>query len=59
MPFADIVEETRGELDDLAACHVAGERYVETFTVTELGERWVSVEVEGALPVGRTLSARP
>ena len=41
--------ETRGEVDELAACHTAGDVYLESLTVTEAGDKTVSFEVEGAL----------
>ena len=44
--------ETRGEVDELAACHTAGDVYLESLTVTEAGDKTVSLEVEGALGCG-------
>ena len=41
--------EIRRELDELAACHTAGDVYVEELTVTESVDRAVSLEVEGWL----------
>lgn len=32
--------EMRGELDDLAACRLVGDEYVEDLTVTESGDKW-------------------
>ena len=41
--------EARRELDELAACRTADEVYVEALTITELGGKSVSFEVEGHL----------
>ena len=41
--------EARRELDELAACRTVGEVYVESLTVMELGDKSVSLEVEGSL----------
>ena len=46
------VLETRAEVDELAACHTAGDVYLESLTVTEAGDKTVSLEVEGALGCG-------
>ena len=42
------VLETRGEVDELAACHTAGV-YLESLTITEAGDKPACVEVEGSL----------
>ena len=41
--------EARRELDELAACRTVDEVYVETLTITEMGDKAVSFEVEGSL----------
>ena len=41
--------EARRELDELAVCHAVGEVYVESLTITEPGDKSVSLEVEGSL----------
>ena len=41
--------ETRRELDELAACRIADEAYVEDLTITKSGDKSVSLEVEGSL----------
>ena len=43
--------EARHELDELAACRAVDEVYVEDLTVMELGDKSVSLEVEGSLGV--------
>ena len=45
--------EARRELDELAACRTANEVYVESLTVTELGDKSVNLEVEGFLGVAK------
>ena len=40
------VLETRAEVDELAACHAAGNVYVESLTITEPGDNAISLEVE-------------
>ena len=41
--------EMRRELDELAACCTVGEVYLEDLTITEQGNKSVSLEVEGSL----------
>ena len=43
------VLETRAEVDELEACHRLGSAYAESLTITEPGDRSVSIEVEGLL----------
>ena len=44
-----ILLETRRELDELAACHTAGDRYVESLTITAAGDKPMSIAIEGLL----------
>ena len=41
--------ETRREVDELAACHTAGDVYVESLAITEPGGKAVDLEVKGSL----------
>ena len=41
--------ETRREVDELAACHAVGERYIEVLTITESDDNAISLEVEASL----------
>ena len=43
------VLETRAEVDELAACHTVGDVYVESLTITEPGDKSMSIEVEASL----------
>lgn len=43
------VLETRGEVDELAACHTVGDVYVESLTITEPGDNAIILEVEASL----------
>ena len=45
------VLETRGEVDELAACHTAGDVYLESLSATTAGNKSVCIEVEGSLGV--------
>ena len=41
--------ETRDEVDALAACHTAGDVYLESLTITAPGDSPISLEVEASL----------